>query len=276
MSFTLKSVALVGCGNMGGALLRGWLREKFIENIYIITPRQESISPYLERNNVRWIPHPSQLDEKPECIILAVKPQVLGQILDNYQRFVSDETLFISVAASKTKKFFKTHLGDHVKILRCMPNTPAVVGLGVTLAVADPLLSAQHRLYIKQLMSAVGLVQWFDDEAMIDVGGAVTGCGPAYVFQFIESLSEAALSCGLKLELENIQNLVQTMVMGSITYLTHSGKPAAVLRREVTSPHGMTEAALNIIAGAEGLTELLTKGIAAAVQRAQEMSNDND
>ena len=107
MSFTLKSVALVGCGNMGGALLRGWLREKFIENIYIITPRQESVSPYLEMNNVRWIPHPSQLDEKPECIILAVKPQVLGQILDDYQRFVSDETLFISVAASKTKKLLK-------------------------------------------------------------------------------------------------------------------------------------------------------------------------
>jgi pyrroline-5-carboxylate reductase len=275
MSFSLNSVGLVGCGNMGSALLRGWLKHNFVERIFIVAPHQESVLPYLNNNSIQWLEHPSQLPHALDCVVFAVKPQILPSILSDYQHLVSAETLFISIVAGKSRAFFKKILGDQAQIGRCMPNTPAAVGLGVTLAVSDPFLSSSHRSYIEKLMGAVGSVQWLEDEKMIDIGGALTGCGPAYIFQFIESLAEAALSCGFSLNKDTLGQLVQEMVVGSLGYLQHSAKPVSVLRAEVTSPQGMTEAALNILKGSEGLTQLLSQAITAAIQRAHELGQND-
>jgi pyrroline-5-carboxylate reductase len=207
----------------------------------------------------------------PAAVVLAVKPQSLPETLPAYRRFADGKTVFLSIAAGKTLRFFARGLGDAAATVRAMPNTPAAIGRGIAVACANPQVTPAQRTLCTRLLAAAGEVAWVDDEALIDPVTAVSGSGPAYVFLLIECLAAAGVSAGLPAELATM--LARATVAGSGELARLSSGDAAQLRRNVTSPGGTTEAALKVLMGPGGLAPLMDKAIAAATARSRELAD---
>jgi pyrroline-5-carboxylate reductase len=203
-------------------------------------------------------------------VLLAVKPQAMDATLPAYRRFVGAATLFLSIAAGKTIGYFERGLGD-APIVRSMPNTPAAVGRGITVACANARVSAAQRDLADGLLSAVGEVHWVEREALLDPVTALSGGGPAYVFLLIEYLAEAGVAAGLPAELA--MRLARVTVSGAGELARQSAEPAAQLRQNVTSPGGTTLEALKILMAEDGLKPLLIRAIAAASRRSRELAS---
>ncbi len=268
---TLKnaSLTLVGCGNMGSAMLKSWLKtEQLSGGITIISPHKPSAEPYLQDPRCRWTPSPEKVVKAPDFLIFAVKPQVLPEILPLYKNIAGPDTLILSVAAGKPLAFYKTYFGA-LPFIRLMPNTPAAVGKGIILAVPNETVSPFHEKAADLLLSPLGALHWLRDEALFDAYSALTGSGPAFVFAFAEALGEAARETGLDPAL-SVQ-LAEELLIGSAAYLESSSKSAAELRQEVTSPKGMTEAGLVRLISEGRLKDLLKETLKAAAERAREL-----
>jgi pyrroline-5-carboxylate reductase len=175
----------------------------------------------------------------------------------------------LSIAAGTTLKNLKAGLGD-AAIVRSIPNTPAQVGRGVTVAIANARVAGAERALVTRLLEAVGDVIWVDKEGMIDAATAVSGSGPAYVFHMVEALAAAAVAAGF--DKPSAERLARATVTGAGELLHQSDLPAGTLRQNVTSPKGTTEAALTILMGKGGLTPLMKKAVAAARKRSRELS----
>ncbi len=262
---------LVGCGKMGGALLRGWLeRELEPTKVTVVEPGTGA------RDEVAALGATvvARLDEieaglQPAFVVLAVKPQMMEAVLPDCRRFVAPGVAFLSIAAGTTLATFEAALGGESAVIRVMPNTPAAVGRGMSVLCANAGVTESQKAIAGALMAAVGEVAWIDDEAMMDAVTGVSGSGPAYVFLMIETLAEAGVEAGLPRELAT--QLARATVAGAGELARLSEEPAEQLRRNVTSPGGTTAAALEVLMAEDGLPELMKRAVAAAAKRGREL-----
>lgn len=265
-----KGIILVGCGKMGGAMLVGWLRQGVpASDIVVVEPNAVADLPAGIRKVETAAAIPA--DFSPALIILAVKPQVMDTVAPAYAAYALRGACFLSVAAGKTIARLNELLGGQAAIVRSIPNTPAAVGAGITVCSANAAVAPAQRAFCEQLLSAVGEVGWVDDEGLIDAVTAVSGSGPAYVFWLTECMTEAGKAMGIPADLA--AQLAKATVCGSGLLMRQSAEPPAQLRKNVTSPNGTTQAALDVLMAAEGgLGPLMQKAVAAATRRSKELA----
>jgi len=265
----VSPLVLVGAGNMGGAMLNGWLNAGTDPAaIVVIDPKpSEAMAARLASAGVRCE------SAAPEgmtagILMLAVKPQIMDAVIGGLTGLVGPKTVSLSVAAGKTLAYFEERLGGAV--VRSIPNTPAMVGRGITGAVANAAVSAEARAEIEKLLSVCGPVEWVEDEALIDAITAVSGSGPAYVFYLAECMAEAGRKCGLPADLA--MRLARATVTGAGELMHQSPDGAATLRQNVTSPNGTTAAALSVLMAEDGIQPLFDKALRAAADRSRELA----
>lgn len=263
---------LVGAGNMGGALLKGWIARGLDAKLVSVQdpmpppPMQALLAGY----GITCHATPPKLAAVPQVMLLAVKPQIMDQVVPAVAGLAGTGTVVLSVAAGRTIASLARHFPAGTAIVRSIPNTPASVGRGITVAIANGAVTpAQHTL-CHELLGAVGEVAWVTEEPLIDAATAVSGSGPAYVFLLAECLAEAGRAAGLPVALAT--QLARATVAGAGELLHQSELPAATLRQNVTSPKGTTAAALDVLMAPKGLQALMTKAVAAAKQRARELA----
>jgi pyrroline-5-carboxylate reductase len=267
------ALLLVGCGKMGGALLKGWFLEGVTpERVRIVEPTVAETALDLPHGGLKVVASPAELeaDFRPDAVVLAVKPQVMATVAPAYRRFVAPGTVFLSIAAGQTLATLAGHLGDEARIVRSMPNTPAAIGRGIAVACPNANVDRSQIDLCGALMEAVGDVAWVEDEALLDAVTGVSGSGPAYVFLLIECLAQAGVDAGLPAELA--MHLARATVSGAAELVHVSGEHAAVLRRNVTSPNGTTQAALDVLMAEDGLQPLMSRAVAAATRRSRELA----
>jgi pyrroline-5-carboxylate reductase len=263
------TLVLVGAGKMGGAMLEGWLALGLDPaKVAILEPKPAPEIAALKERGVRINPAPTSITDAA-VLTLAVKPQVAADVVPPLKALARPGTVAVSVMAGKTVAFLEGALGD-IAIVRSIPNTPAAIGRGITVAVPNAKVTAAQRTLAHSLLSSVGVVEWVDDEALIDAATAVSGSGPAYVFLLAESLARAGAAAGLPADLA--ARLARATVAGSGELLHRSTLDAATLRQNVTSPNGTTAAALAILMAADGLDPMMEKAVAAAPKRSRELA----
>ncbi|HZC57190.1 MAG TPA: pyrroline-5-carboxylate reductase [Xanthobacteraceae bacterium] len=262
-------LVLVGAGKMGSALLEGWLRLGLDpKNVAVIEPDVPPHIAALAQRGLQLNPNPQTLADVA-AIVLAVKPQVAPQAIPPLTPLVSPATVVVSIMAGRTLRFLADALRKPCAIVRAMPNTPAAIGRGITVAV--PLnANESQRALADRLLSATGVVEWTQNESLMDAVTAVSGSGPAYVFLLAEALTQAGVAAGLPPELA--AKLARETVAGAGELLHRSALDAAVLRDNVTSPGGTTAAALGVLMGQGGLVQLMEKAVAAATARSRELA----
>ncbi|MDE3015542.1 MAG: pyrroline-5-carboxylate reductase [Pseudomonadota bacterium] len=264
------TLLLVGCGKMGGALLQRW-QDTRIANISVIDPNDLDC-------HAPGVSHHKNLESLsqnyiPDIVVFAVKPPQLPHILPAYRRRFESNPLYISIAAGKTIEFFRKHLGDDIRIVRAMPNTPAMVGEGITILCKTNSLSDKDKNSAEILMQVTGGIGWTEDESLMDGVTAISGSGPAYVFLLLDALTKAGVDAGLGVELA--RTLALKTVAGSCDLATRSpGQSFEQLRKNVTSPGGTTEAALKVLMEDDALETLIKKAVCAAAKRSGELSNE--
>ncbi|HEX3951934.1 MAG TPA: pyrroline-5-carboxylate reductase [Stellaceae bacterium] len=265
------TLVLVGCGQMGSAMLRGWIASGAAERFVVIEPAGAPAF-ITDAATVTWHRDATDLprDFTADAVIFAVKPQVMDAVLPPYRAWVRPQTLFLSIAAGKTIGGIARHLGD-AAIIRCMPNTPAAIGRAITVACPNSRVTGDQRLLCDALLAAIGESAWVEDEGLMDAVTAVSGSGPAYVFLLIEALAEAGRRVGLAPDLA--LRLSQATVAGAGELAQQSSETPARLRENVTSPGGTTRAALDVLMGDKGLPDLLDRAVAAATARSRELAN---
>jgi pyrroline-5-carboxylate reductase len=265
---SIPPILLVGCGRMGSAMLAGW-RERGLAPSIAVDPAPDAArmaGPDLAVvANASIIP----ADFSPAAVVLAVKPQSAAEALPAHARFAG-KAVFLSIMAGRTIAGIGGLLGTEAAIVRAMPNTPAAVRQGVTVACPGPGVSVPQRTLCERLLQAIGVVAWADDEAWLDPVTAVSGSGPAYVFLLAELLEQAAVEQGLPAELARL--LARQTVAGSGALLAASPDDAAALRRAVTSPAGTTEAALKVLMAPDAWPAALSRAVAAATARSRELA----
>ncbi len=237
-----KSLALVGAGKMGGAMLRGWLAGGLApDGVAILDPAPAPDIVEFARSHGVALPPPAGL--KPEVLVLAVKPQMLDVAAAAIAELAHEDALVISIIAGKTIADLKARAPRARAFVRAMPNTPAAIGRGVTGAAANDALTDRQREIARTLLSAVGLFDWLPDEDLIDAVTALSGSGPAYVFALVEAMAEAGAALGLPADLA--MRFARGTVEGAGELLAREPAIAAAqLRQNVTSPAGTTAAAL--------------------------------
>ncbi len=269
---TLKSITgtivLAGAGKMGGAMLSGWLAQGLDPSrAAVIEPHpSENIRAHLARG-VRLNPSPQDLGTIA-AFVVALKPQAFREAAPALKPCVDAATLVVSIMAGTTIVSLGEILGGHV--VRAMPNTPAAIGRGITVAVAAKDVSAAQRETADKLLRATGSVEWVADEGLMDAVTAVSGSGPAYLFLLAEELARAGVAAGLPEALAI--KLARETVSGSGELLHRSELSAETLRQNVTSPGGTTAAALDVLMGKDGLQSLMTRAVAAATRRSRELA----
>ncbi|MDX5593916.1 pyrroline-5-carboxylate reductase [Pseudovibrio sp. SPO723] len=272
MSLTAeRPLVLVGAGKMGGAMLEGWLRQGIKpESVCVLDPGPSAeMQALLKQHAVTWHEKlPNGLNAG--VLLLAIKPQMMAQIAPSLAACVDDKTLVVSVAAGTPVSFFESAFGKDSAVVRVMPNTPAQVSRGISGGFANAKVSAPQKALVKQLMESVGTFVWVETEEQIDFVTAISGSGPAYVFHMAEALTTAGERLGLAPEVA--AQLARQTVCGAGELLYQSSLEASTLRENVTSPGGTTAAALNVLMGDNGLTELMSEAAVAAAQRAKELS----
>jgi pyrroline-5-carboxylate reductase len=265
-----RTILLVGAGKMGGALLEGWLGLGLDpKNAAVLEPQPTRELTALAGRGLRLNPAASAIGEA-SAIIIAVKPQIASEIVPALASYVGAGTVVVSIMAGQTLGFLEQALSQRAALVRAMPNTPAAIGRGITVAVPNVRVSARQRELVHALLSATGAVEWIADEALMDAVTAVSGSGPAYVFLLAEALARAGAAAGLPADLA--ARLARATVAGSGELLQRSPLDPASLRQNVTSPGGTTAAALEVLSGPHGLGELMARAVAAATQRSRELA----
>lgn len=250
------------------AMAAGWIKAGLPgAALTLVDPNaHESVVSFARENGATLL---SDIPVQPQrVIILAVKPQVMGTVLEQVKPHIGEDTLILSIAAGISIARFTAGLGTE-RIVRSMPNTPAQLGKGITGAVAAGAVTGVDRNLAQALLEAAGEVIWLDDEAMIDSVTAVSGSGPAYVFFLVEALAAAGEKQGLTAEAA--MRLARQTVIGAAALMEADLSEAAHLRRNVTSPAGTTQAALDVLMADDGLQPLIDRAVSAARNRSEEL-----
>jgi pyrroline-5-carboxylate reductase len=259
-------IVLAGAGKMGGAMLTGWLGQGLDPTrVVVIEPAPSDDIRALAAKGVQLNPATSVT---AETLVIALKPQTFRESGSVLNPLVGAGTLAVSIMAGTPIASLQAVCGETV--VRAMPNTPAAIGRGITVAVAARKVSAAQRAVADALLRATGAVEWVDDEGLMDAVTAVSGSGPAYVFLLAEELARAGIAAGLPEDLAT--KLARATVAGSGELLHRSELAAAQLRQNVTSPGGTTAAALGVLMDADGLKPLMTRAVAAATARSKELA----
>jgi len=260
------TIALAGAGKMGGAMLTGWLAGGLDANrVVVVEPFPADDIKALAAKGVRLNPQDAGT---ADTLVVAVKPQMFREAGPALKKLVGPGTLVVSIMAGTPIAVLEAVCGGMV--VRAMPNTPAAIGRGITVAVAAKNVSAAQRATADALLRATGSVEWVDDESLMDAVTAVSGSGPAYVFLLAEELARAGVEAGLPAELAT--KLARETVAGSGELLHRSEQDSATLRQNVTSPGGTTAAALEVLMGRDGMQPLMIRAIAAATKRSKELA----
>lgn len=261
-----KGLVLLGCGKMGSAMLEGWLKDGLpVTSVFVLDPHP---SDWLKGTGVHVN---TDLPADPAIVLVAVKPQMMGEALPTLAAMGNGETVFVSVAAGTPIAQFEAVLGGETPIVRAMPNTPAAIGRGITAIIGNSHVSTAALDLAETLLQAVGQVVRLDAEDQIDAVTGVSGSGPAYVFHLIETLAKAGEAQGLSPELS--MQLAKATVGGAGALAEAAAEDPAQLRVNVTSPNGTTQAALEVLMDAQtGFPPLLNKAVDAAVKRSKELA----
>jgi pyrroline-5-carboxylate reductase len=260
-------LVLVGAGKMGGAMLEGWLALGLDPaRVAVMEPKPSDALAALSARGVRL--NPASVNDA-SVIVIAIKPQEAAAVVPTLKPFTRANTVAVSIMAGPKIGFLQGALGE-LAIVRAMPNTPAAIGRGITVAVPNARVTPDQRTLADTLLRAVGAVEWVSDEALIDAVTAVSGSGPAYVFLLAESLARAGTAAGLPADLA--ARLARATVSGAGELLHRSPVDAAILRQNVTSAGGTTAAALGVLMAENGLDPLMEKAVAAATRRSRELA----
>lgn len=273
MTLTLDGpLLLVGAGNMGGAMLAGWIADGLDPaRVVVQDPAPPpAMAALLAKHGIK-ASSKAVLSAPPAVVLMAVKPQVMAEVFPPLAKLVGPETVVLSIAAGRTIASFEAHLPAKSAVVRAMPNTPASIGRGITGAVANAHVTAKQKATADALLKSIGAVVWVEREEQIDAVTAVSGSGPAYVFLLAECLAEAGRKAGLPADLAAM--LARWTVAGAGELLHRSDLPAGQLRQNVTSPNGTTYAALQVLMRDNGLQPLMTEAVAAAAKRSQELAS---
>jgi pyrroline-5-carboxylate reductase len=253
---------------MGQAMLEGWLaRGLDPKKLVVIEPQPfEGVQALAAKGaalNPAAVP-------KAGAIVIAVKPQTAPEAVPPLAAAVARDTLILSIMAGRTLAFLRKHLPAGAALVRAMPNTPAAIGRGITVACGSAEVTPAQRTLARGLLEAIGSLEWVEDESLMDVVTALSGSGPAYVFLLVEAMAQAGIAAGLPPQLA--QRLARETVAGSGELMHRSPHDATTLRQNVTSPGGTTAAALEVLMGANGFDRLLIEAIAAATRRSRELA----
>ncbi|MDW4497344.1 pyrroline-5-carboxylate reductase [Sulfitobacter sp. D35] len=262
-----QGLVLLGCGKMGSAMLAGWLdRGLPATSVWVVDPHP---SDWVRGTGVHVN---ADLPAAPAVVIVAVKPQIMAEALPTLQAMGEGETVFVSIAAGTTISHFEKTLGAGTPIVRAMPNTPAAISRGITAIVGNDRAGATALDEAEALLRAVGAVVRLEDESQIDAVTGVSGSGPAYVFHMIESMAAAGEAEGLAPELA--LQLAKATVAGAGALAMEADEHPSQLRRNVTSPNGTTQAALEVLMDeSDGLPTLLKRAVRAATERSRELAD---
>jgi pyrroline-5-carboxylate reductase len=264
-------VLLVGAGKMGGALLESWLARGLppaLVSVIDPTPTPE-MAKQMAAKRIARDPQPPLLPSHA-AVVLAVKPQMAADVMKQISRFVGRDTVVVSIMAGRTISFLAKSLPKGTAIVRAMPNTPASIGRGITVAVPNNRVKGAARDLADALLVATGPVEWIKNEKWMDAVTAVSGSGPAYIFLLAESLARAGVAAGLPKPLA--ARLARETVAGAGELLYRSELEASKLRENVTSPNGTTAAALKVLMAKSGLDPLMKKAVAAATKRSKQLA----
>jgi pyrroline-5-carboxylate reductase len=263
-------ILLIGFGNMGQALVRGWLAKgRSARGIEVVdpVPAARAVATRLGVAARGELASAGMAD----VVVLAVKPHQLAEVLPQCVDLARDGAVFLSIAAGKTLGEIERGLAPRAAVVRAMPNTPAAIGQGMTALVANAAATKRQREVCAELLAAVGAVAWLADERDMDAVTAISGSGPAYVFLLVECLEQAAIDLGLAAPLA--KQLALATVAGAAAYAAAAGDAPAELRRRVTSPNGTTQAALEVLmAENDGMRALLARATRAAAERSRELA----
>lgn len=264
-------VVLAGCGNMGFAMLSGWLKSGrlYPAEVAVVEPNAELRERAAELGPAVFADTGElPADLEPLLVIFAVKPQVMRDVVPAYRRFHLGAA-FLSIAAGTSIAVFEDILGADAAVMRCMPNTPAAIGKGMMVTVSNRNVSHETEEFVAGLLAASGEVAKIESETLMDAVTAVSGSGPAYVFHFIECLTAAGEKAGLPFDTAKL--LAMQTVYGAASLAAESGEDPAVLRKQVTSPNGTTAAALDVLIGGDRMKLLVGDAVEAARARSAEL-----
>ncbi|MEX1180060.1 MAG: pyrroline-5-carboxylate reductase [Cucumibacter sp.] len=261
-------ITLIGAGRMGGALARGWIAGGLpASGLTLVEPAPSpEIKQFAKTAGIALL---SKAPVKPaRVLVMAVKPQIIGEAMAKAKTSVGASTMVLSIAAGVTVAALSAGLGTE-RVVRTMPNTPAQIGKGVAGVFAAPGATVKDRSIARALLKAAGEAVWVERESDLDIVTAVSGSGPAYVFHLVEAMAAAGVAEGL--DESTAMMLARQTVIGAAALLAADVASAAELRQNVTSPGGTTAAALKVLMGERGLTPLMKRAIAAARRRSAEL-----
>lgn len=261
---------LVGAGRMGGALLKGWLAQGLSPEVVEPNPSDE-LRKLGRRRAISLHIHIAESSPSPRACVIALKPQMLRTEASKLRDIAQSSALMISIAAGTSIRGMRKAWGRNARILRAMPNTPGSIGQGISALYAPSNVTDADRALAESLLVPLGETLWVQRESQIDSVTAVSGSGPAYVFLMAEALEKAALAEGLAAGAA--KRLARATVAGAGAMLDADSREPSLLRRDVTSPGGTTEAALNILMAKDGLESLMARAVHAARKRAQELAS---
>ena len=268
-----STITFIGAGNMAGAIIGGMIESGFSPDDVIATsPSDDALAPLRERLGIRTETDNAAAVAESDVVVLAVKPQIMRDVCEQMRDAVqARRPLIVSVAAGLPAETLEAWLGGDLPLVRCMPNTPALVGAGAAGLFANERVDEAQRRLATELMEAVGLVEWVEDEALLDAVTAVSGSAPAYFFLLFEAMEEAGVKLGLPAD--TARRLAMQTALGAAKMALASDKPPAELKRNVMSPGGTTERAIAHLEDAE-LRRIMAEAMTACADRAAEMADE--
>ena len=268
-----KKYAFIGAGNMGQALIQG-ARESGVagKDISVSDPSVTAREKCASLFDTNTFSNNEEATKNADIVVLSVKPQIIGKALQSVAASGRENLLYISVAAGVTLEQLNSYSEKNIAIVRCMPNTPAIIRTGISALIANQNVTEPQRFDAENLLTAVGKIVWLDKESLMDAVTAISGSGPAYFFMLIELLESCAIELGLSAELAK-ELSVQT-AYGACKLARNVPESPRELRENVTSPNGTTEAALRVFA-AEELDRIVKSAVTAARDRSIELAKGN-
>lgn len=267
-----SNITFIGAGNMASAIIGGLIHAGVpAKNISAADPYQPSLDRLKETFAVNTYADNAQAAANADIIVLAVKPQQLKEVCLAMQAAIPQNALIISIAAGITLQSLQQWLGNELAIVRCMPNTPALIGRAASALMANTFVNAEQKNLASQLLLAVGSVDWVEAENLLDAVTAVSGSGPAYFFKVMEAMINAGVELGLSRE--TAENLTLQTALGAAKMARTSDVDVTELRRRVTSPNGTTQAAVEVLE-AKGIDQLFKQALSAADARSKSLAKE--